>query len=86
VTAGRDTVGKLAEGVLNRLDIPVKVQMVRLNVGDDCRPRRKLQEGGIEFIGFGDQKPSVAQAGAGAKVKHFTADQHSGIQTRPREQ
>src|SRR6516164_3821388 len=76
----------IADESLKRLaqctEAAVEIQMLRIDVGDDCDRRRQLGEGAVALIGLHHHPVSSSQAGVGAVSIDDTAVDHSRVELR----
>ena len=75
----RQQVQELAEGFLNFVDIPVAVQMIRINVQHHRHGGAHLQEAAAELAGLRQEGLPLADAGGAADGVQLAADVDGGI-------
>ena len=82
----RHILDELVEGLLDPFEVPVVVEMFRIDIGDDGDVGRQLDEGAVAFVGLHDHPLPAAQAGIGAVgVDDATVD-HGRVQVAGVEQ
>ena len=71
---GRDPVDEGVEGGAVGLGGAVVVEVVGLDVGDQCGVRRVDEEGPVALVGLGDEQLAAAVVGVGAGLVEVAAD------------
>ena len=69
----------LSEGLLDFINVPVAVQMIRVNIQNDRNCRMKLQERPVEFTGFCHKNAAVSDARTSADCIQPSADMNTRI-------
>ena len=87
VHAGHDgpeeghAVGEDREGVEDVGEVPIGVEVIRLDVGDDGDDRRQREKRAVVFVGLGHEIVALAQARVGAQDVDLAADDDGGVES-----
>ena len=76
----RDVLDEGAEGLLHRLEGPVVVEVLGVDVGDDGDVGGQLQEGAVAFVGLDHHPVALAEPRVGAVGVDDAAVDHGRIE------
>src|SRR6266850_5044742 len=68
------------EGVADRVEAPVVVEVLGVDGRDDRDRRRQLQERAVGLVGFGDEKLALPEPRVRAEARHPPADDDRGVE------
>ena len=75
----RHLVDEREEGRLDLVDVPVIVEMLRVDVGDHGDGRRELEEAPVALVRLGDKELSLPELGVRAEGVQLAADHDRGV-------
>ena len=81
----RHLVDERHEGVADRVEVAVVIEVLGVHGRDDGDRRRQLQERAVGLVGFRHQELAPAEAGVRAEVRHATADHDRRVEATLRE-
>ena len=76
----RYAIDELREGVLDVFEGVILIEMLAVDGGDDGDDRGQQQESAVAFVRFDDEIFAFAEAGSGAGLIDFAADDESGVE------
>ena len=77
----RHDIGKFQEGCLDLFNIPVIIQMLPIDVGNDSQAGIQLQKRTIAFIRLSNDDLTITDLGIAADTGQLSTNDHGGIES-----